>query len=47
VLAWCLERVEKPDEFLYHLEKPIPGRPVGDDVVEEELAAFNALLKGG
>lgn len=47
VYAWILERVEKPEEFEYQLNKPIPGMMVTDSTVRDEMDAVRALMGGG
>lgn len=37
IYAWAVQHVEKPDQFTYQLEAPLPGRR--QEVRAEELAA--------
>lgn len=44
-MYWALQRVEDREQFLYHLERPIPGR-VGTADTEREREEFSAFMAG-
>jgi len=47
VYVWMIKRVANPDEFDYHLTKPMLGAATAPGVVREELDVVAALIGGG
>lgn len=45
IFAWCLRRVgpDDLDKWLFDLREPLPGRPVTQATVQQEMEAFDSF----